>query len=46
MEMQIWRASEHDGRVALQNDIKERVGQSLFVKMGDDDLALRSWTGL
>lgn len=45
MEMKMWRASGHDVQAALENDIKERGGQSLFVKMGNDEWALRSWTG-
>ena len=44
MEMKMWRASEHDVRAALENDIKQRGEQSLFVKIGDDEWALRSWT--
>ena len=43
MEMKMWRASEYDVRAALEEDIRERRASSLFVKIGDDDWALRSW---
>lgn len=43
MEMKMWRASEHDVRAALEDDIKERGERSLFVKVSDDEWALRSW---
>jgi hypothetical protein len=45
VEMKMWRASEHDVRAALENDVKERGEQSLFMKIADDEWALRSWTG-
>lgn len=43
MEMRLWRASEHDVRAALEQDISERRERSLFVKASDDEWALRSW---
>ena len=43
VEMRLWRASEHDVRAALEEDIGEFGERSPFVKVGDDDWALRSW---
>ena len=43
VEMRMWRASEHDVRAALERDTKERGERSLFVKVADDEWALRSW---
>ena len=43
MEMRLWRASEHDVRAALDQDIDEKGERSLFVKVADDEYALRSW---
>ena len=43
MEVKLWRASEHDIRAALDEDIRKRCEQSLFVKVADDEWALRSW---
>ena len=43
VEMRMWRASEHDVRAALEQDINERGERSLFVKVADDEWALRSW---
>jgi len=39
----LWRASEHDVRAALDKDIKEFGEKSPFVKVGEDEYALRSW---
>lgn len=44
MEMKLWRASEADVRDALTKDIEERGAFSRFVKVADDEFALRSWT--
>ena len=43
VEMRMWRASEHDVRAALVKDISEKGERSLFVKVADDEYALRSW---
>ena len=43
MEMRMWRASEHDVRAALEKDISEFGERSMFVKVADDEYALRSW---
>ena len=43
-EMRLWRASEHDVRAALEKDMQEWGEKSQFVKMADDEYALRSWT--
>ncbi len=39
VEMRLWRASEHDVRAAL----KEHDERSQFVKVAEDEYALRSW---
>ena len=44
MEMRLWRASEHDVRAALEKDISEFGEHSQFVKVADDEWAIRSWT--
>jgi DNA-directed RNA polymerase delta subunit len=44
MEMKLWRASEESVRRALNRDIRERGEGSRFVKVGEDEFALRSWT--
>jgi hypothetical protein len=43
VEMKLWRASEHDVRAALDKDIAEFGERSEFVKVADDQYALRSW---
>jgi hypothetical protein len=44
VEMRMWRASEHDVRAALDQDIDEFDEQSRFVQMADGEYALWSWT--
>jgi hypothetical protein len=44
VEMRLWRASESEVRDALDEDIEEHGETSLFVKVGEDEYALRSWT--
>jgi DNA-directed RNA polymerase delta subunit len=43
-EMKLWRASEGEIRRALNKDIENHGESSLFVKVGEDEYALRSWT--
>jgi hypothetical protein len=43
-EMRLWRAGEAEVRRALNKDIEKHGESSLFVKVGDDEYALRSWT--
>ena len=38
--------SEHDVRAALEKDMKEWGEESQFVKAGEDEYGLRSWTAL
>jgi hypothetical protein len=44
VEMRLWRASESEVRIALDEDIERHGESSLFVKVGEDEYALRSWT--
>ena len=44
MEMRLWRANEAEVRRALDRDITQHGESSLFVKVGDDEYALRCWT--
>jgi HB1, ASXL, restriction endonuclease HTH domain len=44
VEMKLWRASESQVRRALNQDIERYGDSSLFVKVADDEYALRSWT--
>jgi hypothetical protein len=44
MEGRVWRASENDVRVALEKDVKEWGEKSQFVKAGEDEYGLRSWS--
>ena len=43
-EMRLWKASEHYVRAALEKDMKEWGEESQFVKAGEDEYGLRSWT--
>jgi hypothetical protein len=43
MEMKLWRASESQVRRAIDKDIEAHGESSLFVKVGEDEYALRSW---
>ena len=42
-EMKLWKASEHEIRAVLDNDIAGSGERSRFVKMSDSEYALRSW---
>ena len=44
VEMRMWRTNEHDVRAALEKDIGKLGARSLFVKVADDEYALRAWT--
>jgi hypothetical protein len=44
MEMKLWRASESGVRRALNKDIEKHGETCRFVKFGEDEYALRSWT--
>jgi len=44
VEMKLWRTSETGVRNALTRDITNYGESSLFVKVGEDEYALRSWT--
>ncbi len=44
MEMKLWRASEADVRDSLTKDIKRYGERSRFVRVADDEFALRKWT--
>jgi hypothetical protein len=43
METKLWRASESQVRNAFDKDIEAHGESSLFVKVGEDEYALRSW---
>lgn len=43
MEMKLWRASEADVRDGLTKDIEKYDEASRFVRLADDEFALRSW---
>lgn len=43
LEGKLWRASEHDVRSALEQDIAECGDRSRFVEADDGEYALRSW---
>ena len=42
-EMRLWKASEHDVRVALEKDIEQWGERTQFVRVDDDEYGLRSW---
>ena len=42
MEMKLWRTRESQVRIALDRDIEKYGESSLFVKVGEDQYALRS----
>jgi hypothetical protein len=43
VEMKLWRASESQVRRAIDKDIEAHGVSSPFVKVGEDEYALRSW---
>ena len=43
VEMRLWCASEHDVRAALKEHVREHDERSQFVKVAEDEYALRSW---
>jgi len=43
IEMKLWKASEQNIRTALEKDIGQFGNESRFVRMTDDEYALRSW---
>lgn len=43
MEMKLWRTNEASVRDALIKDIQKHGEASLFIKVADDEFALRSW---
>jgi len=45
MEMRLWRASEADVQAALIKDIDQHGSSSRFMRVGEDEFALRAWTG-
>jgi hypothetical protein len=42
-EMRLWKASQHDVCAALDEDIREFSKNSPFVRLGEDEYALRWW---
>jgi hypothetical protein len=44
IEMKLWRADERRIRTALERDTAKFGEESRFVKVDDDEYALRSWT--
>ncbi len=44
MEMKLWRASEAGVRESLDEDIERHGKRSRFVRVADDEYAMRSWT--
>jgi hypothetical protein len=44
IEMKLWRASEADVRDALNQDIEKHGERSRFVRIAEDEFAVRSWT--
>jgi len=45
VEMKLWRAGEAEVRVALTRDIENQGEQSRFLRVADDEFALRVWSG-
>lgn len=43
VEMKLWKANEESIRTALERDIAKFGEQSRFVKVADDEFALRTW---
>ena len=43
MEMRLWRASEADVQAALTKDIDGHGSSSRFMRVGEDEFALRAW---
>jgi hypothetical protein len=43
MEMRLWRASEADVRDALAKELEERGESSRFMRVAEDEFALRAW---
>ena len=44
MEIKLWRTSEADIRDTLTKGIMKHGEASLFIKVAEDEFALRSWT--
>lgn len=44
MEMKLWRASEADVEAALAKDIDQQGDCSRFMRVSEDEFALRAWT--
>jgi len=44
MELKLWWTNEAKVRDALTKDIQKHGEESLFIKVADDEFALRSWT--
>ncbi len=42
-EMRMWKATEQKVRRSLEKDIREFGEKSRFIKVADDEWALRSW---
>jgi DNA-directed RNA polymerase delta subunit len=43
IEMKLWKASEQKIRTALERDIAQFGNESRFVRVTEDEYALRSW---
>ena len=44
IEMEVWKASEERIRAALERDIAKFGEQSRFVRVAEDEFALKAWT--